>query len=117
MPQRSVHQCECARCQSEEDHPAKILHHRMNVFFSRLDEQQRRWYAALEAQRLGHGGATLVSQITGTHMDTIRRGREELEKDLEGRPPLSPRWNRWWKTVSEAILWVPRYGYLIASAT
>jgi len=86
MPQRPVHQCECARCQSEEDHPDKILHYQMNVFFSRLDEQQRRWYAALEAQRLGHGGATLVSQITGTHMDTIRRGREELENDLEGRP-------------------------------
>lgn len=86
MPQRPVHQCECAHCQSEEDHPDKILHHRMNVFFSRLDEQQRRWYAALEAQRLGHGGAALVSQITGSHVDTIRRGEEELEKDLEGRP-------------------------------
>lgn len=86
MPQRPVHQCECARCQSEEDHPDKILHHRMNVFFSRLDEQQRRWYAALEAQRLGHGGATLVSQITGIHVETIRRGRQELENDLEGRP-------------------------------
>jgi len=58
----------------------------MNVFFSRLDEQQRRWYAALEAQRLGHGGAALVAQITGIHVDTIRRGEEELEKDLEGRP-------------------------------
>jgi len=86
MPQRPVHQCECAHCQSAEDHPDKILHHRMNVFFSRLDEQQRRWYAALEAQRLGHGGAALVSQITGSHVDTIRRGEEELEKDLEGRP-------------------------------
>ncbi len=61
-------------------------HHRMNVFFSRLDEQQRRWYAALEARRLGHGGATPVSQITGIHIDTIRRGLRELEKDLEGRP-------------------------------
>ena len=86
MLPRSVHQCECALCQTEEDCPDKILHHRMNVFFSRLDEQQRRWYAALEAQRLGHGGATLVSQITGIHVDTIRRGRKELEKDLEGRP-------------------------------
>jgi len=86
MPQRPVHQCECALCQSEEDHPDKILHHRMNVFFIRLDEQQRRWYAALEAQRLGHGGATLVSQITGIHADTIRRGLRELEEDLEGRP-------------------------------
>ena len=86
MSERPVHQCECALCQSEEDHPDKILHHQMNIFFSRLDEQQRRWYAALEVQRRGHGGATLVSQITGIHVDTIRRGRGELEQELEGRP-------------------------------
>ncbi len=86
MPKRPVHKCECALCQSEEDCPDKILHHRMNLFISRLDEQLRRWYAALEAQRLGFGGATLVSKITGIHLDTIRRGRRELERDLEGRP-------------------------------
>ena len=86
MSPRSIHQCECARCQSEEEHPNKTLHHQMNVFFSRLDEQHRRWYAALVAQQLGHGGAEQVSQITGIHVDTIRRGRKELEKDLEGRP-------------------------------
>jgi len=86
MPQSSVHQCECVHCQFEEDHPDKVLHHQMNVFSSRLDEQQRRWYAALAAQQMGRGGATLVSQVTGIHLDTIRRGREELEIDLEGRP-------------------------------
>ena len=32
----------------------------MNMLLSRLDEQQRRWYAALEATRLGHGGDQLV---------------------------------------------------------
>jgi hypothetical protein len=58
----------------------------MNLFLSRLDEQQRRWYVALEARKMGHGGATRMAQITGMHVDTIRRGREELEKELEGRP-------------------------------
>jgi hypothetical protein len=58
----------------------------MNRFLARLDEQQRRWYVALESMRIGHGGDTLLAQITGLHVDTIRRGREELADDLQGRP-------------------------------
>jgi hypothetical protein len=53
---------------------------------SRLDEQQRRWYAAVESTEIGHGGDRQLSQITGLHVDTIRRGREELADTLEGRP-------------------------------
>lgn len=58
----------------------------MNLLASRLDEQQRRWYVALESIRVGHGGDALLSQITGMNVETIRRGRDELESDLEGRP-------------------------------
>jgi hypothetical protein len=58
----------------------------MNVFMSRLDEAQRRWYAALEAQRIGHGGDRLLAQITGLDEKTIRRGREELHGELVDRP-------------------------------
>jgi hypothetical protein len=58
----------------------------MNLFLSRLDEQQRRWYVALEAKKLGHGGAQLMSQITGMSVDTIRRGRDELDRSLADRP-------------------------------
>ena len=53
---------------------------------SRLDEQQRRWLAALESQKLGYGGDTALALITGLHVDTIRRGREELDAELQGRP-------------------------------
>jgi hypothetical protein len=53
---------------------------------SRLDEQQRRWLAALESKKLGYGGDTLLALITGLHVDTIRRGREELDADLDSRP-------------------------------
>jgi hypothetical protein len=53
---------------------------------SRLDEQQRRWLAALESKKAGYGGDTLLAQITGLHVDTIRRGREELDTDLRERP-------------------------------
>ena len=82
-----VHQCKCEVCQSQEDHPDQTVHHQINVLMSRLDEQQRRWYAALEAQRMGHGGLVKLSRITGLSEPTIRRGKEELEQDLQGRPP------------------------------
>jgi hypothetical protein len=58
----------------------------MNLLFSRLDEQQRRWYAAIESQKVGHGGDTFVALITGLHVDTIRRGREELAAGLQDCP-------------------------------
>lgn len=86
MPSKSVHQCECPDCQRSGEHPNKELHHQINLFLSRLDEQQKRWYVALEAKKFGHGGATLLSQITGMHVDTIRRGRDELNDDLSDRP-------------------------------
>ena len=86
MPSKPVHQCECPDCQRPKEHPNKELHHQMNLFLSRLDEQQKRWYVALEAKKFGHGGATLLSQITGMHVETIRRGRDELNDDLSDRP-------------------------------
>ena len=58
----------------------------MNLLLSRFDEQQSRWYAALESKKIGHGGDTLLSRITGMNVETIRRGRRELEASLEGRP-------------------------------
>ncbi len=84
MPE--IHQCTCPSCQSKAEAPEKAIHHQINLLMSRLNEQQRRWYAALEAQRYGHGGIKLVSQITGLDEKTIRRGRDELEADLADRP-------------------------------
>jgi len=78
----------------------------MALFASRLDERQRRWYAALEADRVGRGGARLLAQITGVDEKTIRRGRTELAAALAdvpvtrvrrgggGRPPLEKRIRR-----------------------
>jgi hypothetical protein len=87
MKERPVHQCECAICQSVQEHADKALHHQINLLLSRLDEQQRRWYVAVESQRYGHGGIQLVSQISGLDEKTIRRGRQELALDLAERPP------------------------------
>jgi hypothetical protein len=58
----------------------------MNLLVSRLDEQQRRWYVAIESQWIGHGGDTLLSQITGIDVETIRRGRGEIDEELTRRP-------------------------------
>jgi hypothetical protein len=58
----------------------------MNLLVSRLDEQQRRWYVALESKRIGHGGDRLLSLITGMNVRTIRRGRQELERSLKDVP-------------------------------
>jgi len=86
MSKKVVHQCECPNCQQPGDHPDKKLHYQMNLLLSRLDEQQRRWYTAIEARKLGRGGMTLMSQITGMSVDTIRRGCDELDENLASRP-------------------------------
>jgi len=86
MPQTTIHACQCPDCQGDAPHPAQELHRQRNVLLSRLDEQQRRWYAALEATRLGHGGEHLMSQITGLDPQTIRRGRHELASERSERP-------------------------------
>ena len=81
-----IAECQCPHCQQEGTHPDRAMHRRMNVFLSRLDEAQRRWYAALESQRVGHGGDRLLAQITGMDEKTIRRGREELGAELVEQP-------------------------------
>ncbi len=78
--------CQCPLCQQSADHPDRELHRQMILFVDRLDEQQRRWYVALESKRVGYGGDSLLSQITGVDEKTIRRGREELEASLADRP-------------------------------
>jgi hypothetical protein len=86
MPQRDVHRCQCPSCSDPRPHPDQESHRRITLLMSRLDEQQRRWYAAVESAEIGHGGDRTLARITGLHVDTIRRGREELDESLEGRP-------------------------------
>ncbi len=52
---------------------------RMRSFFNTLSEKDQRRYAALEAQRLGHGGIKSVSELFGCSTKTISRGIEELD--------------------------------------
>src|SRR4051812_43898639 len=86
MSRPAAHQCRCPSCLRDGDPPDKPLHARMNLLLTRLDEQQRRWYVALESMRLGYGGDRALSRIPGMNVETIRRGRRELEDSLRGRP-------------------------------
>lgn len=81
-----VNKCECVNCQLEIEHSDKKHHHQINLFLSRLNEQQKRWYVAMEAMKIGNGGQKLMSEITGMDEKTIRRGIEELENELSTRP-------------------------------
>lgn len=78
--------CQCLHCRQEAPHPDQEHHRQMNLFLGRLDEAQRRWYVALESNRLGPGGDRRLAEITGLDAQTIRRGREELAADLAGVP-------------------------------
>jgi hypothetical protein len=50
----------------------------MVLFYSLLDEQQRRLYAGLESLAWGHGGDQRMARLLGLDADTVARGRSEL---------------------------------------
>ena len=75
------------------------------LFYSLLDEQQRRLFAGLESIKLGHGGDTMVAQFLDLDPHTVARGRQQLldqnvmtgrtrrsgggRKRVEKKPPTS----------------------------
>lgn len=53
------------------------------LFYSLLDEQQRRLYAGLESLRVGHGGDARLAEFLGLDAHTVARGRQQLlEQDI-----------------------------------
>jgi hypothetical protein len=56
------------------------------LFFSMLNEKQRRMYAGLESLKLGHGGDAYIAGLFGIDPHTVARGRRELaEGQLDDR--------------------------------
>ena len=54
------------------------------LFFSLLDEKQRRLYAGLESLKLGHGGDRRMADLLGLGVGAVARGRRGLlERDVE----------------------------------
>jgi hypothetical protein len=53
------------------------------LFFSLLDEKQRRLYAGLESLKLGYGGDQRIAAFIGMDPHTVAKGRRELiEQDF-----------------------------------
>jgi hypothetical protein len=56
------------------------------LFYSLLDERQRRLYAGLEAHKAGYGGDRKIAEFLGLDVHTVARGRRELlEGEIERR--------------------------------
>jgi hypothetical protein len=79
--------CFCPCCRAEPDHAEWAWHQQLHLLLARLDEAQRRWYVAVEANRLGRGGARRLAAITGLDEKTIRRGQRDLASALATTPP------------------------------
>ena len=58
-------------------YPPKI-EQTMKKFFDSLSEKDRRRYAAIEAQKVGHSGITYISKLLGCSRSTIHAGLNEL---------------------------------------
>ncbi len=52
----------------------------LRKFYKALSEKDRRRYAGVEAQKLGHGGITYIAKLLGCSQSTISTGIEELKK-------------------------------------
>jgi hypothetical protein len=48
------------------------------LFYSLLDERQRRLYAGLEAHKVGYGGDRKIAEFLGMDVHTVARGRREI---------------------------------------
>ena len=59
----------------------------MRHVFDSLDERARRLYAAVEAQKLGHGGIAYIAKLLNCDRKTIRRGIQELQLTASLPPP------------------------------
>jgi len=62
---------------------------RMQFLYRSLSEKDRRRYAAIEAEKVGHGGLSYVAKLFGCDPDTVKQGQEDLaqlpQDEAEGR--------------------------------
>ena len=48
-----------------------------------FNERDRRRYAAVEAEKIGHGGTAYIAELLGIDPKTIRQGKQELDAEGE----------------------------------
>lgn len=58
----------------DESTEVKMVH-----LYESLSEKDRRRYAAIEAEKLGHGGTEYIANLFGCDPKTIRRGNQEVD--------------------------------------
>jgi hypothetical protein len=64
--------------------PAEEVKAAILLFYSLLDEQQRRLYAGLESLKLGRGGDRQLADFLDLDPHTVARGRQQLlAQDVE----------------------------------
>ncbi len=51
------------------------------IFYSLLDEKQKRLYAGLESLKIGKTGDKIISELLGLNVKTVSKGRHELLSD------------------------------------
>jgi len=61
-------------------------HEEVRLVLGRLNENQRRWVAALLSTAVGHGGESFASMVTGLAPKTVRSGKAEVKADLDVCP-------------------------------
>ena len=71
--------CTCRSCRDEGRSGTALWHRALNEAIYHTQEKQKRLVAAVEAVRLGWGGITAISGITGLDRKTIARGIRELQ--------------------------------------
>lgn len=57
---------------------SSTVERQMQVFYSNLKEREQRHYAALEAQKLPHGGKKYIQDLLDIHSKTLKRAIDEL---------------------------------------
>jgi hypothetical protein len=71
-----------------DPYPSEVCKH-MKAFYDSLSEKDRRRYAAVEAEKLGHGGVEYIASVLGCSERTVRQGRSDVgklpEDEAEGR--------------------------------
>src|SRR5512135_326234 len=82
----TIHQCECDVCRAGGDAATVHYHQQINVFLSRLNEPQRRWYVGVISEAADSPSDRQLALITGLDEKTIRRGRHELAANLADVP-------------------------------
>jgi hypothetical protein len=85
MPSVRSQHCRGPECQSQAGQTDQQYQQELAVFLATLNHAQRRLYAAVEANRLGHGGVGRVVELTGMCNQTVARGRRELSDLLQGK--------------------------------